>query len=63
MVKEALLFFDEGTGARPEPDELRLLGLHPAQRPAREAYGIPGVTGQEFQKVVAPRRTATAAAC
>ena len=37
MVKETLLFFDEVLEERPEPDELRGLRLHDAQRAAGEA--------------------------
>ncbi len=37
MVRETELFFDEVLQERPEPDELRRLRLHDAQRPAGEA--------------------------
>ena len=52
-----------GAEERPEPDELRRLRLHDAQRPAGEALrhprrGRPGVPQGD-----AARRTATAAAC
>ena len=45
MVKETLPVLRRSAEERPEPDELRGLRLHDAQRRLAKHYGIPGVEG------------------